>query len=290
MRCTSSIAGLWALLLALLGGCSAISGAPERVTSADALTAEDPAYKAALDDFYRQTDEVGRQRVRNQFVETRIAVVDHEYLKFRQSLYERRVGSALGTDLALMSLGGLGAAVSSAGAKTTYAALSAAVVGGKASVDKNVYFERTVSALLSQMDTLRNKKKIELFDGLALPITNYPLSYAKAQTDEYYLAGTIAQAIMGVNAETAVASQATERELIRKNLERRGFSVTTAKTTDAGEKLEECYSDEANKQSMNDFLKEIGYPKSMSEFTADPATVEQRVQLLERMQTSNRCR
>ena len=107
----------------LVGACSTIGGAPPRLTSIDVLAAEDPAYKKALDDFYNANDEKGRRAVRNQFIETRIAVIDHEYLKFRQSLYQGRVGGEVGTDLALLSLNGLGAAVSSAGAKTTYAAL-----------------------------------------------------------------------------------------------------------------------------------------------------------------------
>lgn len=295
MRPEPSIAWLWIALALPLGACSTIAGAPPRSTSTDALANEDPAYKTAIEDFYKldASNEDGRRKVRNQFVETRIAVIDHEYLKFRQSLYQGRVGADLGADLALLSFGALGAAVSSAGAKTTYAALSAAVVGGKTSIDKNVYFERTVSALLAQMDTLRNNKKIDLFDGLTKPIANYPLSYAKSETDEYYLAGTIARAIQAVNSVTAAASNDSEnklREQIKKTLEAGGVRVANAALSDPGKALLACYSIEANRQAMNDYLKnEIGYPRSLTEFTLEEATIPKRAAMLERMRAQNRC-
>jgi len=280
------------LSLLLLGACSTISGAPPRLTSVDVLTAEDPDYKRALDRFYRQTSDTGRQRVRNQFVETRIAIIDHEYLKFRQSLYEGRVSTDLAADLGLLSLNALGAAVSSASAKTTYAALSAALVGSKTSIDKNVYFDRTVVALLSQMETLRNNKKVDLFRGLTLSITNYPLSYAKAETDEYYLAGTIARAIQGVNATTAVAAAKSEnslREEIKKRLEAKGIAVTQDSSDDVSDVLDTCYRDEANRDAINKQLKIIGYPDSLSDFTTEDATLQQRAVVLKALRAQGLC-
>ena len=283
---------LLCLLGCALGACSTIGGAPPRLTSIDTLAAEDPAYKQALDDFYGETTEAGQKQVRNRFVETRIAVIDHEYLKFRQSLYQGRVGAEVGTDLALLSFNGLGAAVSSTAAKTTYAALSAALVGGKTSIDKNVYFERTVSALLSQMDTLRNNKKVSLFQGLTQPLANYPLSYAKAETDEYYLAGTIARAIQGVNLDSAAASLQSEtklREAIKKKLEAQGIPVTLDQPSAAGDLLDRCYGIEANKQPMQRYLTTIGYAKSLSEFTSDAATVAARDLMLAKLRAQGLC-
>ena len=281
------------LLCFALGACSTIGGAPPRLTSIDVLSVEDPAYKKALDDFYTQPTEDGQKKVRNQFVETRIAVIDHEYLKFRQSLYQGRVGAEVGTDLALLTFNGLGAVVSSTAAKTTYAAMSAALVGGKTSIDKNVYFERTVSALLSQMDTLRNNKKVSLFQGLTQPLANYPLSYAKAETDEYYLAGTIARAIQGVNLDSAAASLKSETTLraeIKNKLEAKGVTVTLDRPSPAGDLLDQCYGLEANQQPMKRYLAAIGYTQSLSEFTSDAATVAARDEMLAKLRAQGLCR
>lgn len=286
-------AALALLTMLLLGACSSISGAPPRITSADVLATEDPDYKHALDRFYRQKDDTGRVRVRNQFVETRIAIIDHEYLKFRQSLYQGRISAELTADLGLLSLNALGAAVSSAGAKTTYAALSAALVGSKTSIDKNVYFERTVAALLSQMDTLRNNKKILLFQGLTQPIANFPLSHAKAETDEYYLAGTIARAIQGVNAETAVTAARSEgklRDQIKQFLADKGIESTLDDPDETGDLLDECYRTDANKATINTELKALGYTKSISEFTSATETREtMRAKLLKAVQAKGVC-
>ena len=284
------------LAILLLGGCSSISGAPPRLTSVDVLATEDPDYKQTLDRFYRQKDEAGQVRVRNQFVETRIAIVDHEYLKFRQSLYQGRVSTDLATDIGLLTLNAAGAAVSSAAAKTTYAALSAALVGSKTSIDKNVYFERTVSALLSQMDTLRNNKKIVLFEGLTQPIAKFPLSHAKAETDEYYLAGTIARAIQGVNAETALTAAKSEvnlREQIKGFLAAQGIASTVANPDGIGDQLNECYKTgtAANRDTINAELKALRYDKSISEFVFDTETREtKRAALLTAVQTKGVCK
>lgn len=287
-------AALTLLAILLLGGCSSISGAPPRLTSVDVLATEDPDYKQTLDRFYRQRDEAGRVRVRNQFVETRIAIVDHEYLKFRQSLYQGRVSTELATDIGLLTLNAAGAAVSSTAAKTTYAALSAALVGSKTSIDKNVYFERTVSALLSQMDTLRNNKKIVLFEGLTQPIAKFPLSHAKAETDEYYLGGTIARAIQGVNAETAATASRSEvklREQIKGFLAAQGIASTLDDPDEIGDQLDGCYLTEANQVTINDELKALGYVKSLSEFTSATETREtMRAALLRAVQAKGVCK
>lgn len=282
------------LTTVLLGGCSSISGAPPRLTSVDVLATEDPDYKQTLDRFYRQKDDAGRVRVRNQFIETRIAIVDHEYLKFRQSLYQGRVSAELVSDLGLLTLNAAGAAVSSTGAKTTYAALSAALVGSKTSIDKNVYFERTVAALLSQMDTLRNNKKIVLFEGLTQPIAMFPLSHAKAETDEYYLAGTIARAIQGVNVESATAAAKSEenlRDKIKGFLAAQGIDSTLDAPDQIGDQLDECYRIKDNKDIINLELKALKYPKSLSEFTSDKGTQEtQRAALLKAVQAKGICK
>lgn len=284
------------LAMLLLGGCSSISGAPPRLTSVNVLATEDPDYKQTLDRFYRQKDEAGQVRVRNQFVETRIAIVDHEYLKFRQSLYQGRVSTDLATDIGLLTLNAAGAAVSSAAAKTTYAALSAALVGSKTSIDKNVYFERTVSALLSQMDTLRNNKKIVLFEGLTQPIAKFPLSHAKAETDEYYLAGTIARAIQGVNAEAAVTAARSEvqlREKIKSFLAAQGITSTLADPDVIGDRLNECYENgtDANRVTINAELKALRYDKSIAEFVFDTETREtKRAALLTALQAKGVCK
>jgi hypothetical protein len=289
-------AALSLLAMLLLGGCSSISGAPPRLTSVDVLATEDPDYKQTLDRFYRQKDEAGQVRVRNQFVETRIAIVDHEYLKFRQSLYQGRVSTELATDIGLLTLNAAGATVSSTAAKTTYAALSAALVGSKTSIDKNVYFERTVSALLSQMDTLRNNKKIVLFEGLTQPIAKFPLSHAKAETDEYYLAGTIARAIQGVNAETAATAARSEvnlRNQIKGFLASQGIASTVADPDVIGDRLNECYrtATDADRVTINAELKALGYDKSISEFVFDTETREtKRAVLLTAVQAKGVCK
>ncbi len=239
-----------AATLVLLGGCAAsFKGAPDRLYKIDELTTLDPLYARTIQAAASAASGPEQIRVRNQFIEMRSAVIDHQYDLFRSDLYEQRIGANVGVDLTTLGLNGLGAATGSTQLKTGAAALSAFLIGGKASVDKNAYFDRTLPALLEQMDAARATVRRRILDSMLLDSGNYPLMQASSDLEAYYHAGTIPGAIAGITTTAATQKKAAFDELDRRlsgaemkvRLEARGFDVQAAMTSDSGSQLERCF-------------------------------------------------
>lgn len=243
--------GVAALLaaLALLGGCASASfqGAPKRLYG-DEVRQLDPLYTMAIDASAGSASPADRLDARNRFIEMRAAVIDHQYDLFRSDLYEQRVGANVGVDVATLGLSGVGAATGSTQVKTAAAAVAAFLIGSKASIDKNVYFDRTLPALLEQMDGARATVRRRLLDSMLLDIGNYPLMQASADLEAYFHAGTIPGAIAGITTQAATQKKAAVEQLeqrlsgkeIGARLKARGFEVNTAVQTPSGVRLQRC--------------------------------------------------
>lgn len=186
-------------LAAWLGGCASFNGAPA-FDPAVTLAAADPMYDGFVTRFYGTTDAAQRVAIRNEFIEKRSGVIDRAYAGFKESIYTQRVGSAVGVDIATLVLNAAGAALPDAGVKTGTSALSAALIGGKTSIDKNVYFDRTLPALLAQMDGQRSVVRERILAGMASDATLYPLMQAASDLDAYLSAGSVTGAIAAITA------------------------------------------------------------------------------------------
>lgn len=241
------IAALGAMLL--FGGCAAsFKGAPDRLYKADELTTLDPLYAKTIQAAASAASgaQIG---VRNQFIEMRSAVIDHQYDLFRGDLYEQRIGANVGVDLATLGLSGVGAATGSTQLKTGAAALAAFLIGGKASIDKNAYFDRTLPALLEQMDAARATVRRRILDSMLLDVGNYPLMQASSDLQAYYHAGTIPGAIAGITTTAATQKKAAFDDLDRRLsgnemkvlLKARGYDAQVAAASDSGSRLERCF-------------------------------------------------
>lgn len=180
-----------------LTGCATVRGAPGRpCESTRTLEQLDSYYAKALLDYYRPG--ANKIDVRNYFIETRLGIIDAQYLVFKQDLYEEGVSSSFMTDVATLGLNAAGTLTPAASTKSILAAVSGGLIGTRASAEKNFYFERTMAALLSQMEALRKTVRLRIMKGMAMSPDAYPLSQAKTDLTEYYSAGTIAGAIVGM--------------------------------------------------------------------------------------------
>lgn len=206
-----------AAVLLLATGCASIDSAPPRFAVAEtALKDADQYFAAVLDKYVAESDDAKRSIIRNNFIETRSALIDQAYAGFRQSMYAQRVGMNVGVDLATLGLAAVGAATASEQAKTGLHALSGALVGSKASIDKNVFYDRTMQALLAQMEALRAAVRLRLLAGMGENTTRYPLLQARADIEEYYLAGSVVGAIGGITSQALNEQKATSDALARR--------------------------------------------------------------------------
>lgn len=193
-----------AAAMAMAGGCASMQGGPDHAAGdASSAAVIDADYAAAISEYtVAGVSESRRAAVREGYVTRRAARIDRAYSSFRQDLYAQRTQSAIGLDVATMTLTAIAAAVGDSGVKTGAAALAGGLVGGKASIDKNLYFDRTLPALLTQMDSGRLDVRARLLAGLLLPTSGYSLMQADADLSDYQAAGTVAGAI------TAMTDQA----------------------------------------------------------------------------------
>jgi len=221
-------AALW--VVTVLGGCATIQGAPARsVDSDNAITSLDPYYADVLKDFYAEgKDPV---QVRNRFIETRMAVIDVRYAAFKETLYREGVSANFLVDTAVLGLNLGGAMTPAAPTKGILAAISGGLVGTRAAAEKNLYFEKTMPALLAQMEALRKSVRLEILRRMRLNGADYPLSQAEYDLQQYYAAGTIPGAIVGITMMAVEAENKARAELaeeIRERLVKEGFDVGQA--------------------------------------------------------------
>lgn len=284
-------------LLATLGGCASFEGAPTRPEQSAGLQKADAAYHDALSQYYAAGGAAQKQAVRNLFIESRVGLVDHHYASFRASLYAQRVGSAVGVDLATLGLNIAGVLTPGESAKTAMNALSGGLIGGKASVDKNVYFDRTLPALLSQMEAQRNTVRLRMLAGMDEPTSRYPMMQAAADLQEYYAAGTLAGAVSGITQQAAATEQSSAAKLaarlpteqeVTQRLKAQGFAVQRAGPVDAaGTRLLACLrvggaAQAENEREMVAWLKGQGIdaapPFGLTDFLTSPVLAERRAQ------------
>ena len=106
------------------------------------------------------------------------------------------------------------AAFTTSGASQVLAGIAAFIIGGREAFQKEVLAERTVIAIHTAMRARRAQVRLRLRKGLRQSTDQYPLAVALADLNDYYDAGTILGALIGITEMVgAEAKQAEERLL-----------------------------------------------------------------------------
>jgi hypothetical protein len=194
-----------------LSGCSTFSGYPTSYqVSADVLDLDKPYLSAdvrGIGDAQSDTARGGltQQQYRDTVVYRRIEVIDIYYYQFESQLTGSYNGLDIGADLTALILNGLGATTGSAATKAALAAASAGVIGAKATVNTDIFYQKTLPALISQMRAGRQAALVNIKTGLAQPVTKYSIDQALDDINSYYVAGTLPSAIAQVTAQAGAA-------------------------------------------------------------------------------------
>jgi hypothetical protein len=193
-----------------------MSAYPERATDPQAeLTAMNKYLQAGAITKYdaqndAERDGLSKRAWRNEVVNARVRATDLHFNAFQQKLFQEGVGLGVATDWMVLALN-VGGSVAG-GAASALSAASAGVVGAKAAFDKNVFFDKTMPALLANMMAKRKEVLVRIREGLIKDVDEYPLTLALNDLETYYNAGTIPGALVDI-AETAgaVAEKADAR-------------------------------------------------------------------------------
>jgi len=194
-----------ALLVLLTSGCghfAATRGFPVPSLDVETRLAQMDIYRGdtlikQYNDPVNANNLTERQRIRNDLINGRIALIDIHFNDFLQSLHEEGVGLNVFSDAIAIGLGAAGA-LASGGTSQILSGATAAVIGTKESVDKNAFFDQTMPALMTKMIAQRKTVLVGLRKGLLKNDADYPLAQGLADLEGYYYAGTIPGAITGV--------------------------------------------------------------------------------------------
>jgi len=163
----------------------------------------------SITDFYKNPN----VDLRNKFITGRVTLMNIRYIQFVRKLTSER--QLLDSAVAMLTIGLnlAGTTAGSAGTKTILAAIAAGVTGSKEVIDKNYFFEKTIPALVAQMNADRKKALIPLLEGMKGTLDDY--SFAQAVTDlhSYYFAGTFTGAIQTIQADAGVKENKADLDI-----------------------------------------------------------------------------
>lgn len=197
-----------AAVFGLLVGCATVryGGAPEPSFDIDEdlkQLAQQFAPGESITEFYKAPSEPSR----NKFIAGRLTLTNIRYIQFIRQLTSERQLLDSAAEMLTLGLSLAGASVSAASTKTVLAAIAAGVTGSKQVIDKNYFFEKTIPALVGQMNAERKKSLIPLLVGMKANLDDYPFAQAVTDLHNYYYAGTFAGAIQAIQADAGAKEQ-----------------------------------------------------------------------------------
>jgi len=207
---------IWYAMVALLSlaaiGCAPLSGYPRDPNDLDAELAALQTYFSP--DIRTQYDALvdanARRQFRDRVVYAQLRAYDINFKRFQKALTGDRNAFGVGTDWILLGLNAAGAAT---GGSAALSAASAGIVGAKGSVDKELFYQKTLPALLAAMEASRTAALVPIEQGLSKPDAEYSLHKALADVSTYDRAGSIPGAINAIVKDAGAKGNAAEAEL-----------------------------------------------------------------------------
>jgi len=144
-----------------------------------------------------------QKRIRRAMMERRMAVIDAYFKEFQAALVKENVQSEFGITLLSVGVGAAGALVPET-ASQILSAVSGGLAGAQAAYGKAALYEKTISALLAQMQAGRKAMAAQIFQRWNLDLDQYPMWMARTDLDAYYFAGSLPGAILGTAADAKV--------------------------------------------------------------------------------------
>jgi hypothetical protein len=204
-----------------VAGCTSAQVGPIRpITIAEDVAYTRPLAEPDLSTFYAAKPEA-QAAVRNQIVTARMYIADIQYHYYEARLTREMQEEGLGATLATLGLTTASTLVGSAGTKTVLSAVATAVVGADKAYNEKQLLSNTIQALQSQMRADRRTQAAVIYAKMLkeagnntktiTPIYEYTLPMALSDADNYYQAGTIASALIGLSKTLANAEQNAEQ-------------------------------------------------------------------------------
>ncbi len=204
--------GALALLLVAfaVSGCTTFRGAPKPLL--DRKTINGDGFVNAETELATLTT---TQNTQQRDISTRklMALADVRYMQFRNEIVANRKNTRSISNALQLGIDIAATLTDAVGVKDNYIALSALINGGEAIYEKEYLFDRTLEALVAQMDANRKAKQVQIYRSLAQSISQYPAHAALADVLDYYYAGSLNAAVIGVHQSAVEQQRKSEQEL-----------------------------------------------------------------------------
>jgi len=195
-------------IAAIMSGCASVTGLPESSLDPNrdiAKTIIDQTLgEANLKTLAVKSNITNIER--NKVIQARIAEIDILYYRYESRISNDVRSGNFGFSLAGILIGGIGS-FASGGTSKELSAVSAALVGGKSSFDKDVLLDQSLGAFASQMRANRAAVKAKIVSRYSSDTDKYTLQMALGDLAEYQQAGTLAAALAGIT-QSAQESEA----------------------------------------------------------------------------------
>ncbi|MCH7807260.1 MAG: hypothetical protein IH995_09025 [Proteobacteria bacterium] len=199
------------ILLGLLGllflaGCSSVQGYQKALDFKDYL----PAKPSCVN----KSKPINKE-CRNKFIDWYIVQSSINFSAFVRNLTKDRNASGLILDNLRTGLEMAIVVVTGAGPKTALGATAGGLGALQGSIDKRLFYEKTVPALVKFMDAKRSLILAEILKGRSQDIDTYPFFMAIRDLQRFNDAGSVTDAISSVAAEGAKQAKEAEEEVTK---------------------------------------------------------------------------
>lgn len=198
------------LVLLPLSACASFSGAQAPLSAKNFTAAANKEATADLDRFSKAPTEDERKAIRNVSIAKHMMAIDDQYDAFIGNLSKELRGTNAGLDIGILALTGVGSVVS--GAASELSAGAAALTGARATLNKELYLERTLPAILIAMDTNRLRISSSITDHMRLAASDYSLAEALIEVRKYERAGNLNRAITELTSAASTSFAAAEKD------------------------------------------------------------------------------
>jgi hypothetical protein len=191
-------------------GCASFEGTPRPISSAMAYSniADVKSIQDQID--AASGDPVLQRAIRNNAVWAHIRAADEQYRQFLVSVNKSAKSTNLGLDVAGVLVSSVGAIAK--GAANELSAAAAALAGTRGSINRELYFEKTIPAIEAAMQANRLRVKTKIATRLLNDdVARYPLQQALADLNDYQLAASLNAAIQDLTTASGIAVDQAQR-------------------------------------------------------------------------------
>jgi hypothetical protein len=186
-----------------ISGCSTFEGYPTEADEAHFNSSKTGKFlNYYLSEFSNPQAYSSPRDARNDMIRKRMAEIDFAYQRFEKKIHVESVRGKAYTQWGTNFIDGVTGVVGNINDAKGLTALSLFVKNGKSTFDNAALISSTMPALISEMKASRKKLKTGIMQKMRSGVEQYDIYTAWSDLNDYYISGTIPNAIASLNAKS----------------------------------------------------------------------------------------